>query len=222
MSELKAEPKSESKPRSIRIDDATLKKFKEISENLNGNQQLTLATLIDVYELQQGTLTAPECAENIEQFQKYMQAMTRLYTTALENSANVQALCRAEFAAQLTSKESIIVGLQQKLEKALAAASRVSQLEAELSAAAENSRRLQEQLADRKLLNEQFQQQLGRLQSEVDDVHQNTKQAVTQALAVKELEYSQKNLELLRKLEDEKQMLADKYQSKIFELMKDR
>lgn len=148
--------------------------------------------------------------------------MTRLYTTALENSANAQALCHAEFAAQLTSKESIIVGLQQKLEKALAAASRVSQLEAELSAAAENSRRLQEQLADRKLLNEQFQQQLGRLQSEVDDVHQNTKQAVTQALAVKELEYSQKNLELLRKLEDEKQMLADKYQSKIFELMKDR
>jgi len=68
MSELKAEPKSESKPRSIRIDDATLKKFKEISENLGGNQQLTLATLIDVYELQQGTLTAPECAENISNF----------------------------------------------------------------------------------------------------------------------------------------------------------
>ena len=44
----------ELKPKSFRIDDATADKFKEISSQIGGNQQETLAKLIEAYEFQGG------------------------------------------------------------------------------------------------------------------------------------------------------------------------
>ena len=38
----------ETKPRSFRIDDETAEKFKEISSVISGNQQQTLAKLIEI------------------------------------------------------------------------------------------------------------------------------------------------------------------------------
>ena len=46
----------ELKPKSFRIDDETAKKFKEISENIGGNQQEAMAKLIEAYEFQAGIL----------------------------------------------------------------------------------------------------------------------------------------------------------------------
>ena len=44
----------ELKPKSFRIDDETARKFKEISENIGGNQQEAMAKLIEAYEFQAG------------------------------------------------------------------------------------------------------------------------------------------------------------------------
>ena len=44
----------ELKPKSFRIDDETAEKFKEISSAIGGNQQQTLAKLIEAYEFQSG------------------------------------------------------------------------------------------------------------------------------------------------------------------------
>ena len=44
----------ELKPKSFRIDEATAERFKEISGQIGGNQQETLAKLIEAYEFQSG------------------------------------------------------------------------------------------------------------------------------------------------------------------------
>lgn len=44
----------ELKPKSFRIDDETAEKFKEISNTIGGNQQETLAKLIEAFEFQSG------------------------------------------------------------------------------------------------------------------------------------------------------------------------
>ena len=42
------------KPKSFRIDDETAERFKEISASIGGNQQETLAKLIEAFEFQSG------------------------------------------------------------------------------------------------------------------------------------------------------------------------
>ena len=42
------------KPRSYRINDETAEKIKEIAASIGGNQQETLAKLIEAYEFQSG------------------------------------------------------------------------------------------------------------------------------------------------------------------------
>ncbi len=44
----------ELKPRSFRIDDETAERIKEISNIIGGNQQETIAKLIEAYEFQSG------------------------------------------------------------------------------------------------------------------------------------------------------------------------
>lgn len=50
----------ELKPRSFRIDDTTIEKFKEISNIIGGNQQETLAKLIESFEFQSGKAVLTE------------------------------------------------------------------------------------------------------------------------------------------------------------------
>ena len=60
----------ELKPKSFRIDEATAERFKEISGQLGGNQQETLAKLIEAYEFQSGKAILTDKKADIEQFEQ--------------------------------------------------------------------------------------------------------------------------------------------------------
>ena len=103
------------KPKSFRIDDETADKFKEISSNIGGNQQETLAKLIEAYEFQNGKAILTEKKADIEQFEKYVTALTRMFMGSLEDNQNITETVRTEFEALLQSKDTTIQDLQSQL-----------------------------------------------------------------------------------------------------------
>lgn len=103
------------KPKSFRIDDETAEKFKEISGRIGGNQQETLAKLIEAYEFQSGKAVLTDKKADIEQFEKYMSAVTRMYMGSLEDNQNLTETIRTEFDALLKSKDATIQDLQSQL-----------------------------------------------------------------------------------------------------------
>ena len=117
MTELK-EVTKELKPKSFRIDDDLHEKFKEISANIGGNQQEAFSKLIEAYELQQGKLALKEESVNIEQFEKYLKCLLRIYIANVEDKQNLSAIIRTDYEAQLKSKEETIIELQSQLKKA--------------------------------------------------------------------------------------------------------
>ena len=105
----------ELRPRSFRIDDETAERIKEISNTIGGNQQETIAKLIEAYEFQSGKAVLTEKKADIEQFEKYITAITRMYMGSLEDNQNITETVRTEFDALLTSKDAVIQDLQEKL-----------------------------------------------------------------------------------------------------------
>ena len=105
----------ELKPRSFRIDDETAERIKEISNIIGGNQQETIAKLIEAYEFQSGKAVLIEKKADIEQFEKYITAITRMFMGSLEDNQNITETVRTEFDALLTSKDAVIQDLQEKL-----------------------------------------------------------------------------------------------------------
>lgn len=105
----------ELKPKSFRIDDETAERFKEISANIGGNQQETLAKLIEAFEFQSGKAILTEKRADIEHFEKYVTVLTRMYMTSLEDNQNITETVRTEFDALLKSKDATIQDLQEKL-----------------------------------------------------------------------------------------------------------
>lgn len=105
----------ELKPKSFRIDDETAEKFKEISNTIGGNQLETLAKLIEAFEFQSGKAVLTEKKADIEQFEKYVTAITRMFMGSLEDNQNITETIRTEFDALLKSKDAVIQDLQDKL-----------------------------------------------------------------------------------------------------------
>lgn len=103
------------KPKSFRIDDETADKFKEISAIIGGNQQETLAKLIEAFEFQSGKAVLTDKKADIDQFEKYVNAITRMYMSSLEDNQNITETVRTEFDALLKSKDATIQDLQEKL-----------------------------------------------------------------------------------------------------------
>lgn len=105
----------ELKPKSFRIDDETADKFKEISASIGGNQQETLAKLIEAYEFQSGKAILTDKKADIEQFEKYVNALVRMFMSSLEDNQNITDTVRTEFDALLQSKDTTIQDLQSQL-----------------------------------------------------------------------------------------------------------
>lgn len=108
----------ELKPKSFRINEETADKFKEISNAIGGNQQETMAKLIEAFEFQSGKVVLKEKKEDIELFEKYITAITRMFMGSLEDNQNLTEIVRTEFDALLKSKDGVIQDLQKDSEKA--------------------------------------------------------------------------------------------------------
>lgn len=107
----------ELKPKSFRISDEIAEKFRTISSSIGGSQQETLAKLIEAYEFQAGKAILTDKKADIEQFEKYVSCLSRMYMAVLEDNQNITELVRSEFEALLLSKDKIIQELQERLRK---------------------------------------------------------------------------------------------------------
>lgn len=112
------EIRNELRPKSFRISDETAEKFKEISAQIGGNQQETLAKLIEAYEFQAGKAVLTDKKACIEDFEKYVTCITRMYMGSLEDNQNITKTVKAEFKALLESKDMTIQDLQSRCERA--------------------------------------------------------------------------------------------------------
>lgn len=106
------------KPKSFRIDDETADKFKQISASIGGNQQEALSKLIEAYEFQSGKAILTERKADIDQFETYVTAITRMFMGSLEDNQNLSETIRTEFDALLQSKDVTIQELQKKFAQA--------------------------------------------------------------------------------------------------------
>ena len=192
----------ELKPKSFRIDDATADKFKEISAQIGGNQQETLAKLIEAYEFQSGKAILTDKKSDIDQFEKYVNALTRMFMGSLEDNQNITVTVRTEFEAQLNSKDAVIQDLQENLTVAKQLkeeATRKAQsyadentrlndynasLEAEYKAKTED---LQAMLMDKDNLNKALTDRSNELKEKVDSMSADHEQLMTAQEQLKEL-----------------------------------
>lgn len=145
--------KNKTQPKAFRITEETAEKFKEIAQSLGGNQQQTLAKLIEVYEMETGKESMPEMKENIETFEGYVRAAANMYLQALETNQNMRALVRAEFESLLKSKDQTIEELQSRVKKAEERSQTATEKEQE-SKKALTELELQKELLEKKLSEE--------------------------------------------------------------------
>lgn len=105
------------KPTSFRLSNDVIDKFKKIASELGKNQQDTMIALTEAYELQVCKNLTPNKKTDIEKFESYQAALTRLFISSLEDNSNLTETIKEEFRTELNSKDNIIKELQQIIEK---------------------------------------------------------------------------------------------------------
>lgn len=151
------------KPKSFRIDEETADKFKEISNTIGGNQQETLAKLIEAFEFQSGKAVLTEKKADIEQFERHVTALTRMFMGSLEDNQNITEAVRTEFDALLRSKDTVIQDLQEKLD---VAGKLKEDATRKAKCNADENKRLNEVIDD---LNRKYNSKMDNMQSMLDD-----------------------------------------------------
>lgn len=142
--------KEKTLPKAFRITEETANKFKEIAQELGGNQQQTLAKLIEVYEMENGKEALPEMREQIDTFDGHLHALSALFLQILETNHSMRSQVRTEYQAQLDSKDRTIIELQERLKEAEEGMKewkkKEAEYEAQLTSGADELKRLQKEL----------------------------------------------------------------------------
>ena len=102
---------------SIRADEGTINKFKEITEQFpNGGE--CLKALITAHEIAQAKATVTGQETNISDFQAHIDSIVRAYIYSLDLTANTEERVREEFRQRIDSQAQTIADLQTKLKTA--------------------------------------------------------------------------------------------------------
>lgn len=104
----------ELKNRSIRIDEDTFSKFKEIASENFANQNECLNELVKVYELDQGKKLLPDRKAEIENFEACLVQIQNAFIHSLEMNYNAELRVKGEFESQLEEKD---LKLQSEVDK---------------------------------------------------------------------------------------------------------
>ncbi len=115
---LIAEESSEvTKTRSFRLTESTSDAFKQIAEEIGGNQQRTMEILIETYKDQFEKQNLKEISK-LDDFEKYLSVLKDMYVGLLHANEDAYLLAQKDVSAQLESKDNIIIDLQNNLKKA--------------------------------------------------------------------------------------------------------
>lgn len=95
----------ELKNRSIRIDEETFSKFKEIASEHFANQNQCLNELVRVYELDLGKKMLPDRKAEIEEFETYLVQIQNAFIHSLDMNYSAESRVKIEFEAQFEEME---------------------------------------------------------------------------------------------------------------------
>ena len=219
----------ELKPKSFRIDDETAEKFNAIANTIGGNQQETLAKLIEAFEFQSGKAVLTEKKSDIDQFEKYVTAITRMFMGSLEDNQNATEIARTEFDALLKSKDAIIQDLQEKLTvakqteaEAIAKSKEYSDENIKLRSAIDEYntkiKNMEKSLKDKTDLNQVLTEKCKNLESKINNLQEMAQQ--TLKLQEEQRQSKKQCEELSRKLEQLESQSQIKLDKALFEAEK--
>lgn len=187
---------AETKVTSIRADEETTSRFKELSEQYPNSAEC-LKALINAHEMAQakGILAGQET--NINDFQSHLDSIMRGYINALDMTANAENRIRQEFQRQLDSKDYTISDLQNSLristEAELTAREQAKTTKIEADERVEQATKeidsLQKELTSVKKQSSELSESLTAVRSQIVDKQQiidNLNQQLTNAKAMTE------------------------------------
>lgn len=176
--------KNEKKVRSIRADEETYAKFREVCEQMGGQQE-ALNALISSYELETAKSVLSGQADYITDFKSRVDGIVRAYIQSLDMVVNAEERVGEDFKRRIESQAEIIEDLQNKNEvlsvENAELRSSFEKLNAECAAAvekADNAIKMQEQtelIASMKA--ERVEQLEVELESMNEQVQQNRRMA---------------------------------------------
>lgn len=105
----------ELKPKSMRLDDATFKRFQAISAENFGSQGQCLEALLALYDLETSKQLIPERTVEIESFQAHLNSIGDMFVSALKLNQDAELRVRSKFEALMVSKDQTITELQSKV-----------------------------------------------------------------------------------------------------------
>lgn len=105
----------EIKVRSIRADESTYEKFKALSAEFE-NQGDCLTQLIVAYEISKAKHILVDMQTDIADYESHISSIQQAFLHVLELNNNTEQRIRQEFIDRLTSKDKLIVSLQERAE----------------------------------------------------------------------------------------------------------
>ena len=104
----------ELKVRSFRLSEEVFEKIKHLSEDFD-NQNAAMESLISAYELQSAKAVLTDRQTDIADYDTHLQAIQSAFLHSLEINENAEKRIRAEFQNLLSSKDEMIMMLQEQL-----------------------------------------------------------------------------------------------------------
>ena len=104
------------KLQSIRADEETIKRFKEIATRFD-NQGEALSSIIEAYEIQNAQRLLPKQADTIAAFDDCVKKAKELFIATLDCQQIAEEHAREEVAGQLRSKDAVISDLQIRVDE---------------------------------------------------------------------------------------------------------
>lgn len=108
---------SKTNVQSVRMSDETKEKFMHLKENLGLSQDDVLATLIQVYELNQAKEVIPEQAANVDQLQSHLNGIMNQYLNILEINKTAEERISQKFSIRLENNEQTVNNLNERIKK---------------------------------------------------------------------------------------------------------
>ena len=104
----------ENKKVSFRLNETEIKKFKAFAEEQGINQAEAFTKLFEALELNKAKAIVSGRSKEIESIENHLNAIQGIYLTALEINQNAETVIKENYSRELNSKDSIIIGLQDK------------------------------------------------------------------------------------------------------------
>ena len=111
--EMKAD--EQAKPRSFRVTDSTFKAFKEVSKEIDGNQEEVLAQLIQCFEAQKAKEILKDKKDTVEKFERYTSTLVSMFMDLLQENQEIEETVFTRYKSFLQLKDESIKNYQDEV-----------------------------------------------------------------------------------------------------------